>query len=109
MHDPEHKDVLILPAFISPYRRYSIEVYIYAVARHLSGLSMRKTAKEVGMLIGKPLMRSLAFPPTQTVQETFASYGFPTNKPTHLIRLSTVYLPYDRKLLNSKLLTFLET
>jgi hypothetical protein len=54
IHDPEHRDVLILPAFISPYRRYSIEVYIYAVARHLSGLSMRKTAKEVGKRYGIP-------------------------------------------------------
>ena len=45
-------EVLILPAIKSPYRRYPVQVYIYAVARYLSGLSMRKTAKEIKKRFG---------------------------------------------------------
>jgi hypothetical protein len=43
---------IMMPAFKSPYRRYPTYVYIYAVVRHLSGLGMRKTAKEVGKKFG---------------------------------------------------------
>jgi hypothetical protein len=41
-----------LPAFKSPYRHYPCHVYLFSLALHLSGLSMRKSAKETGRKFG---------------------------------------------------------
>jgi hypothetical protein len=41
-----------LPSFKSPYRPYPCYVYLFSIALHLNGLSMRKSAKETGKKFG---------------------------------------------------------
>lgn len=45
---------IILPAFKLPYRKYPVFVYLYAVALYLSGVSMRKAARETAEKFGVP-------------------------------------------------------
>lgn len=52
MNEDKRPVCVIMPAFKLPYRRYPAYVYLYAVAIHLKGLSMRKTAEEVRKKFG---------------------------------------------------------